>query len=264
MKPTLPALTLVAAALALCACSSPTPDAPPAKAAAPTTAAAAAPTAPTTLVKAATVPIGDTIKGEVVETANGGGYIYVAVEVSPGQRVWAAGPPAQVKVGDTLAFPKGSEMKHFPSKTLGKTFETIYFIRSFGVAPAQPASKPASAAASAPSKAQPSKPISVSKAEGGHSILEAITQAATLSGKEVTVRGQVVKFNSGIMGANWLHLQDGTGDAAAKTHDLTVTTQDTAAVGDIVTITGTVATDKDFGGGYRYDVIVEGASVQAE
>jgi len=40
-----------------------------------------------------------------------------------------------------------------------------------------------------------------------------------------------------------------------------VTTQDLPAVGEVVTITGTLRKDKDFGGGYRYDAIVEDGTV---
>ena len=66
------------------------------------------------------------------------------------------------------------------------------------------------------------------------------------------------------MGKNWVHIQDGTGDPKGNTHDLVVTTQDDAAKGDIVTVSGVVAADKDFGAGYRYDVIVEDAKITAE
>ena len=71
-----------------------------------------------------------------------------------------------------------------------------------------------------------------------------------------------MKYSAGIMGRNWIHLQDGTGDAATGTHDITVTSSDTTAVGDIILVEGTVAVDKDFGAGYRYAVIVEEASVK--
>jgi hypothetical protein len=85
-----------------------------------------------------------------------------------------------------------------------------------------------------------------------------------LDGKTVTVRGKVVKFNAGILGRNWLHIQDGSGKPADGTHDLTVTTDGVAQVGDIVTVTGKVGLNKDFGAGYVYRVIVEGASVSAK
>jgi len=77
----------------------------------------------------------------------------------------------------------------------------------------------------------------------------------------VTVRGRVVKYNGGILGRNWLHLQDGSGELAKGTNDLTVTTTGAAAIGDVVTATGTGAVDRDFGAGYTYTVMVEDAAL---
>jgi len=86
----------------------------------------------------------------------------------------------------------------------------------------------------------------------------------TLSGKQVSLRGKVMKFSPMIMGKNWLHIQDGSGDAAAGTNDITVTTAQEAAVGDVVTVKGTLVANKDFGAGYSYDVIIEDAEVTVE
>ena len=82
-----------------------------------------------------------------------------------------------------------------------------------------------------------------------------------MDGKPVTVRGKVVKYNEQVMGKNWIHVQDGSGNAAQGTNDLTVTSRDAASIGETVTITGTVRTNKDFGSGYLYRVIVEDARV---
>jgi hypothetical protein len=103
---------------------------------------------------------------------------------------------------------------------------------------------------------------SIPVAEGGVTIEGLFAKKAELVGQEVTVRGKVVKATAGVMGTNWYHLQDGTG--AAGSNDLTVTSDATAKVGDVVVIAGTVATDKDFGMGYKYDVIVEKATLTAE
>ncbi|GFO69693.1 hypothetical protein GMLC_32720 [Geomonas limicola] len=85
----------------------------------------------------------------------------------------------------------------------------------------------------------------------------------SLDKKQVTVKGKVVKVSSGIMDRNWIHIQDGSGKAATKDNDLTVTTsKDLPAVGQTVTITGTLTKNKDFGSGYFYAVIVEGATVK--
>ena len=82
---------------------------------------------------------------------------------------------------------------------------------------------------------------------------------ATLAGKTVSAQGKVVKVNNGIMGRNFLHLQDGTGDAA--NNDLTITSKQTAKVGDQVTISGVVALNKDFGSGYSYPLLIKEASI---
>lgn len=85
----------------------------------------------------------------------------------------------------------------------------------------------------------------------------------SLDKKQVTVKGKVVKVASGIMNRNWIHIQDGSGKAASKDNDLTVTTsKDLPNVGQTVTITGTLAKNKDFGSGYFYTVILEGATVK--
>ena len=97
---------------------------------------------------------------------------------------------------------------------------------------------------------------------GGRTVASVWADRASLAGKDVVVRGKVVKFNGGIIDRNWIHIQDGSGDAADKTNDLTITTADTVKVGDTVTVTGTVVVNKDFGAGYSYAVIVENAKVE--
>ena len=62
-------------------------------------------------------------------------------------------------------------------------------------------------------------------------------------------------------GRNWIHLQDGSGDATKGTNDITVTSMDGVAMGATVKITGTVHINKDFGAGYSYAIIVEDAKV---
>ena len=84
---------------------------------------------------------------------------------------------------------------------------------------------------------------------------------AGLAGKTISAQGKVVKVNNGIMDRNFVHVQDGTGDAAKGTNNLVVTSKQTAAVGDQVTISGTVVLNRDFGSGYSYPLLIEGASI---
>lgn len=81
----------------------------------------------------------------------------------------------------------------------------------------------------------------------------------TLKGQRIQIKGKVVKVNTGIMGKNFFHLQDGSGNAG--NNDLTVTTQDEVRVGDEVVVTGLVTVNRDFGAGYSYPLIVEEATV---
>jgi hypothetical protein len=109
-----------------------------------------------------------------------------------------------------------------------------------------------------------SEPIKVEKAKGtdAYSVSETYEKAAELDKKTVVVRGKVVKVSTGIMGKNWVHLRDGSGDPGKGTNNLVVTTKDVPKVGDVVTAKGTLHKDKDFGSGYKYRVIVEEATVK--
>ena len=82
---------------------------------------------------------------------------------------------------------------------------------------------------------------------------------ATLSGQKITTQGKVVKVNNGIMGRNFVHIQDGTGDATSN--NLIVTSKQTASVGEQVVISGVVVLNRDFGSGYSYPLLIEEASI---
>jgi len=84
---------------------------------------------------------------------------------------------------------------------------------------------------------------------------------AALAGQTISAQGKVVKVNNGIRGRNFVHVQDGSGDAASGTNNLIVTSRQTANVGDQVTVSGTVVIDRDFGSGYSYPLLIEEASI---
>jgi len=84
----------------------------------------------------------------------------------------------------------------------------------------------------------------------------------TLAGQTIRAEGKVVKVNNGIMGRNFVHVQDGTGDASSN--NLVVTSKQTANVGDQVTVTGVVVVNRDFGMGYSYPLLIEEASIAAK
>lgn len=83
----------------------------------------------------------------------------------------------------------------------------------------------------------------------------------SLAGKTIQAEGKVVKVNNGIMGRNFVHVQDGTGDAGAGSNNLVVTSKQTANVGDQVSVTGVVVVNRDFGMGYNYPLLIEDATI---
>jgi hypothetical protein len=180
-------------------------------------------------------------------------------------------------------------MPNFTSKTLNKTFENIIFSAGLaGTAASAPATSavktppPADSFSAAlqaeqknsaadPSTAQvsggsavaiaPLQEISVPKAlgENAYTVAEIFAGIKTLAGKKVRLQGKVVKFSPNIMGKNWVHLQDGTGNPLHNSHDLVLTTDTSPTVDAIVTMEGILVADKDFGAGYKYTAIVEQA-----
>ena len=204
-------------------------------------------------------PSSNQLSGKVLESFNGGGYTYLRIATANGEQ-WAAVRETQIASGTNVAVDVQLTMEKFESRTLNRTFDRIAFGEIGG---AKPAGMPPAMLTPAQHMQPPDRgTIAVEKAAGGSSVAEVYAQKASLSGKEVVVRGKVVKYLGGIMGTNWIHIQDGTGSKAAGNNDLTVTTDEQAAVGDVVTVRGTLATDKDFGAGYLYPVIVEKARLE--
>ena len=196
------------------------------------------------------------VSGTVLESMNAGAYTYLKLKTAEGE-VWTAVAQTSVKNGTDVKIVGISRMDGFESKTLGRTFDRIWFGALAGDAGAMAARH--AAASTAPAEGA----VKVEKAAGpdGRTVAEVWTDRAALKGRPVAVRGKVVKFNAGIMGTNWIHLRDGSGSAIAKDNDLTVTTDAVAKVGDVVTASGAVTVDKDFGAGYAYPVILEGAKI---
>lgn len=210
------------------------------------------------------------VSGKVVETMNAAGYTYV--QVDDGQKkIWAAAPEFSVAVGDEVIVPDGMPMNNYHSKSLDRDFDVVYFVDSIlnPNAPAAAATGEALPEGHPNTKVEAAAPTDVdlsgiTKADGGKTVAEINSGKTELSGKEVTLRGKVVKYNAQIMGKNWLHIQDGSGDAADGSNDITITTSTEAKVGDTVLASGVITLDKDYGYGYKYALIIEDAKITVE
>ena len=193
----------------------------------------------------------------VQEVLQATAYTYLNVRENDANS-WIAVTKREIQPGQTISFVGGLEMKDFESKDLQRTFETLYFVdRIIGDEPSVSASQQSPAMPHQTKPAIDKKEISIEPAEGGISIGELFTNRDSYAGKTVLIKGQVTKINRAIMGKNWVHLQDGT--SGSGSFDLTITTQDEAAVGDVATFEGTIALNKDFGSGYSYEVLMEEA-----
>ncbi len=239
------------------------------------------------LTKAQEAPANQT--GTIIETMDASGYTYLHLDTGQ-EKLWVAIPSTVVKKGEKVTTLAGLPMQDFYSKTLDKTFPTIIFspglegqdrksphtsspkkestsssfsdaVKSESGKTATPA--PAQTTGGSTAAAVPFADSKVKKAEGenGYSVEEVFKQAHELDGKTVKIRGKVVKFSPNIMGKNWIHIQDGSGDPMKNTHDLVITTAGQAKPDDIIIIEGKVASQKDFGFGYKYDALVEEASI---
>ncbi|MCK7524656.1 MAG: hypothetical protein MZV64_47090 [Ignavibacteriales bacterium] len=191
---------------------------------------------------------------QVEEKMDASSYSYLKVNEN-GNSYWIAVPTMDVKPGEKIYFSKSMEMKDFKSETLGKTFESVLFVDD--------ASKDAMGqdVASPHSKISTGKDVSikVEPLKDGYSIEQIYSKKSSLVDKVVKVKGVVVKINKDIMNTNWIHIQDGTGKDG--THDLLVTSDTVPEVGQTIIAEGKVISDKDFGAGYFYSVLLENSKI---
>ncbi|MDH4064525.1 MAG: DNA-binding protein, partial [Acidobacteriota bacterium] len=207
------------------------------------------------------------------ETMNSGGYTYLKLKHGA-EEIWAAALEFPAAVGERLTVPLESPMSDFSSRTLNRRFPLIYFVSrvardgetlpasATGTGEAGMAASHDMSPGGAPAEGTTTRPVPpIDPPPGGFAIAEVWAKRQALGGTQVTVRGSVVKVNNGILGHNWLHLQDGSGSERDHTHDLAVTTDAAVKVGDVVTATGILTLDKDFGAGYTYEAILESATI---
>jgi hypothetical protein len=199
--------------------------------------------------------------GKVIETMSTAGYTYVQVDTGT-EKIWAAAPEFKVEEGETVTVPAGAPMNNYQSKSLNRTFDVVWFvpyIKSGTEDSKMSNSELKQSLATGTVPLTETDLSNIKKAESGKTIAEIFAEKTSLENKNVKVRGKVVKFSPQIMGKNWIHIQDGTGSKG--TNDLTVTTTNTVKLGDIILVEGTLVLNKDFGAGYKYDVIIEDAQI---
>jgi len=196
----------------------------------------------------------EAIRGVVVETMNSGSYTYVLLD-RQGEKEWYAVPESLVRVGDEIQIEPGVQMGSYTSKTLNRTFEKIVF--SSGISGTLKR-----VVKDTDEQGGGQAEVKIEKAAGpnGYTVAEIFEKKDALNGKQVVVRGKVVK-SSQYEGLQWLRIIDGTGSSKRGDHKLVVTTSGKAAKDDVVTATGIVKTGKTLGA-LTYEVMVEEAKIE--
>lgn len=190
---------------------------------------------------------------EVIQTSS---YTYLKVKDNFSER-WVAVLRQEASPGEVYFYDKALQMNNFYSNELDRTFEVIYFVSQISKSPLGQEEQGTMPAHSGSVGVEQKGNISIKKAEGEITIAQLFSGKDGFAGKEMEIRGVVVKVNEGIMDRNWIHIQDGT--SFSGNYDLTITSQDIPELNDEVTFKGLIATDKNFGSGYFYDVIMENA-----
>jgi len=208
----------------------------------------------------------------VKEALQTSAYTYLLVTENETEN-WLAIPKMEANVGETYYYRNGFKMTNFESKELGRKFESVYFLesvsRSSDFGTPQPMANPhASMPLASDSSGQTrysaqviveKEEVNVQPAEQGITIADLLGNKEKYAGKTIRIKGKVTKFNSKIMGRNWIHLQDGT-EYQGK-FDLTATTEIETTVGETIVLEGKVTLDKDFGYGYSYEVLLEDSKI---
>jgi hypothetical protein len=181
-------------------------------------------------------------------------YTYLYVREGKG-KYWMAVTRIDAAPGESYIYTDGMEMKNFESKDLNRVFESVWFVSDL-----RPGSKDSKTGGEMPtsqmSKVRPEqKEVNVTPVQGGVTIAELYASPEKYEGKEVLVKGEVVKVNPNIMNRNWVHIQDGTQHEGR--YNLTLTTTEMVNEEEIVIFKGTIALNRDFGAGYTYDLIME-------
>ncbi|MGB0429810.1 MAG: GW dipeptide domain-containing protein [Bacteroidia bacterium] len=174
-------------------------------------------------------------------------YSYLRVSESSDE-YWLATIKGDFSVGETYHYTGGLLKQNFKSVEHNRVFDKLYLVSN--IVSSNHANEEKTETVEWNEETNTVEKVDV---EGSMKISEIVAKAEELNGKTIQVSGKVTKVNPNIMGVNWIHLNDGTNDG----FDMVLTTDANIPVGHTVTFMALVTTNKDFGAGYKYDLILE-------
>lgn len=188
-----------------------------------------------------------------LETLPTSKYIYVRVKEGE-EEFWIATILQEVAIGRSYFYRGGLLKTDFESKEYKRTFDKLYLVSQ--LVPSDHGSNMGGGSAAPNATPMPSAatPMPTLDVPGSTKIADLFADPKKFGGKTIQVSGTCTKVNPNIMGRNWIHVKDKSkGDP-----ELVITTDTPIAEGQVVTVVGTVALNKDFGAGYKYDILLEG------
>ena len=203
---------------------------------------------------AANADVHQVLVDEVLQTDR---YTYLKVD-EKGRKYWLATAKTEAQKGQVYLYRGGLLKTNFESREYNRTFDTIYLVSNVIPASEHPGGNLTPSGTPTAAGAAPQNMTPAAEVKDAVKLSELFANKTKYDGKTITVSGECVKVNNGIMGRNWVHIQDGTKHDGKKA-DLTVTTGLVIPVGSKVALKGKIVLNKDFGAGYRYDVIMEEA-----
>ncbi|MFZ1703233.1 MAG: GW dipeptide domain-containing protein [Saprospiraceae bacterium] len=201
------------------------------------------------------VDVHQVVVNEILQTER---YSYLLVE-EKGRKFWLATAKIEAEKGKTYLYRGGLLKTNFESREYNRTFDTLYLVSNIIPADEHPGGQIGSTSSQVVSPSSSGVSSDISAVKDAVKLSDLFANKAKYDGKIITIVGECVKVNNGIMGKNWVHIQDGSKQGDKKA-DLTVTTGMVIPLGSKVALKGKIVLNKDFGAGYRYDVIMEEAS----
>jgi len=192
-------------------------------------------------------------------------YVYLKV-LEGKEQFWIATRKQEVEKGEVYFYRRPLLKTNFESKEYNRVFDTIYLISNLvaedhskhaGQLPPNTAST-SSAPKTNPQKENiPTHTDNIVEHKGTLKIAELVKDPKKYEGHSVQISGKCVKTNPNIMDLNWIHIQDGSKDD----FDMVITSSTFIPEGTTVTMRAVVSLDRDFGAGYKYDLILENGTL---
>ena len=200
----------------------------------------------------------------VKEIMNTKKYAYLSVTEGDETRCLAIPLNPDLEVGATYYYMGGIKMNTFEKMDFKEDFQTVVLVGGVSNIPILGDGIQMGGDAGGQAVAQNignMEPINIKDLEGGVELSDLLSNPTAYNGKTIKVKGHCIKVNNHILNRNWVHIQDGSTNAKNEKNDLAITTQENIPMGATVIFEGTITLNKDFGAGYRYDVLMEEAKL---